>query len=97
MCHPRRARQVSQSTCPFLRRRIDLYDNPQERIEETIGESSIETRGWVLHSIFAELARFQATFKKDPPVPMGSSDPYVPPAAGAESSPVNLPVPPPQD
>ncbi len=78
-------------------RLIDLYDNPQERIEETIGESSIETRGWVLHSIFAELAKFQASFKKDPAVPMGSSDPYVPSAAGAASSPVNLPAPPAQD
>ena len=78
-------------------RLIDLYDNPQERIEETIGESSIETRGWVLHAMFAELAKFQATFKKDPAVPMGSSDPYVPPTAGASRSPVEIPVPPPQD
>ena len=63
-----------------LPRLIDLYDNPQERIEETIGESSIEARGWVLHAMFAELGKFQATFKQDPPVPMGASDPYVPPA-----------------
>ena len=59
-------------------RLIDLYDNPQERIEETIGESSVETRGWVLHAIFAELAKFQATLKKYPPIPMGTSDPYEP-------------------
>ena len=78
-------------------RLIDLYDNPQERIEETIGESSIETRGWMLHVMFAELAKFQATFAKDPPVPMGSSDPYVPSAAGAPSAPINIPVPPPED
>ena len=62
-----------------LPRLIDLYDNPQERIEETIGESSIETRAWVLHAIFAELAKFQASMKLDPAVPMGSSDPYAPP------------------
>ncbi|MGH7198846.1 MAG: arylsulfatase [Candidatus Omnitrophota bacterium] len=62
-----------------LPRLIDLYDNPQERIEETIGESSIETRGWVLHAMFAQLAKFQATLKEDPPVPMGTSDPYRPP------------------
>ena len=68
-------------------RLIDLYDNPQERVEETIGESSIETRGWVLHSMFGELAKFQATFKKDPPVPMGASDPYVPPTAGSQAPP----------
>ncbi|MGH8064156.1 MAG: arylsulfatase [Candidatus Entotheonellia bacterium] len=78
-------------------RLIDLYDNPQERIEETIGETAAVTRGWVLHAMFAQMARFQATFKKDPPVPMGSSDPYVPPTAGVSSSPVNVPIPPPQD
>ena len=61
-----------------LPRLIDLYDNPQERVEETIGESSIETRGWVLHTMFAELAKFQATLKKEPPVPIGASDPYTP-------------------
>ncbi|MGH8614196.1 MAG: arylsulfatase [Gammaproteobacteria bacterium] len=59
-------------------RLIDLYDNPQERIEETIGESSIETRGWVLHAMFAQLAKFKATFAQDPLVPMGTSDPYTP-------------------
>ena len=79
-----------------LPRLIDLYDNPQETVEETIGESSIETRGWVLHTMLAELAKFQATTKKDPPVPMGASDPYVPPAA-APNPPVNVPVPPPPD
>ena len=80
-----------------LPRLIDLYDNPQERIEETIGESSIETRGWVLHAMFAQLAKFKATFAKDPPVPMGSTDPYVPPAAGAANPQVTLPVPQPND
>ncbi|MGH7177837.1 MAG: arylsulfatase [Tepidisphaeraceae bacterium] len=77
-----------------LPRLIDLYDNPQETVEETIGESSIETRGWVLHAMFAQLAKFQATLAKDPPVPMGSSDPYVPPTAGAAGAPVKMPVPP---
>ena len=61
-------------------RLIDLYDNPQERIEETIGESTIEKQGWVMHAMFARLGQFQATMKKDPPVPMGASDPYLPPA-----------------
>ena len=78
-------------------RLIDLYDNPQERIEETIGESSLEKSGWILHNMFAELAKFQATLKKDPPVPMGAADPYVPPTAGAASPPVSMPVPPPED
>lgn len=61
-------------------RLIDLYDNPQERIEETATEeSSIETRGWVLHGMFAEMAKFQATLAQDPPVPPGAADPYLPP------------------
>jgi arylsulfatase len=68
-------------------RLIDLYDNPQERIEETIGESSIETRGWVLHAIFGQIAKFQVSMVKDPPVPMGASDPYVPPTASPSEPP----------
>ena len=59
-------------------RLIDLYDNPQERIEETIGESSIETRGWVLHAMFKQLASVQESLKKFPPIPMGTADPYEP-------------------
>jgi len=80
-----------------LPRLIDLYDNPQERIEETIGESSIETKGWVLHAMFALLAKFKATFATDPPVPMGSTDPYLPRADGAANPQVTLPVPQPND
>jgi arylsulfatase len=72
-------------------RLIDLYDNPQERIEESQGESSIETRGWVAHAMFGELGKFMATLAKDPPVPMGATDPYVPPAKGAMIPPINLP------
>lgn len=59
-------------------RLIELYDNPQERIEETIGESSIETRGWVMHAMFKQLATVQDSLKKFPPVPMGATDPYKP-------------------
>ena len=60
-------------------RLIDLYDNPQERVEETVGETAAVTRGWVLHAMFAQMSKFQATLKSDPPVPMGASDPYGPP------------------
>ena len=59
-------------------RLINLYDNPQERIEETIGESAIVTRGWIAHAMFGELAKFQESLKKYPPIPMGTSDPYTP-------------------
>ena len=78
-------------------RLIDLYDNPQERIEETQGESSIETRGWVMHAMFAELGKFQASFKRDPPVPMGALDPYLPPTTDAPGAPDTVPVPPAND
>ena len=71
-------------------RLIDLYDNPQERPEEAQGESSIETRGWVAHAMFGELGKFKATFVKDPPVPMGSTDPYIP-GKGAPAQPIAMP------
>ena len=60
-------------------RLIDLYDNPQERWEETLGETAAVTRGWVLHAMFAELAKLQDSLKKYPPIPMGTSNPYQPP------------------
>ena len=80
-----------------LPRLIDLYDNPQETVEETVGESSIETRGWVLHAMFAQMAKFQATFAADPAVPMGSTDPYVPSTKGAGTPPITIPTPVPND
>ena len=78
-------------------RLVDLYDNPQENVQETIGESAAVLRGWVAHAMFGELAKFKATLAKDPPVPMGTLDPYVPPTAGAASSPFTMPVPPAED
>ncbi len=78
-------------------RLIDLYDNPQERIEETLGESALVTRGWVSHAMFAQLREFMATFEKDPAVPMGSTDPYMPSTEGTANSPVIIPNSPPQD
>ena len=78
-------------------RLIDLYDNPQETIQETVGESSIVTRGWVLHAIFAQLAKLKATVAKDPLIPVGTVDPYVPPAASASGPPLELPEPPTRD
>jgi arylsulfatase len=77
-------------------RLIDLYDNPQETVEETIGESSVVTRGWVLHAMFAELAKLKATLAKDP-LPMGTLDPYLPPTAGSSNPTLELPVPEQQD
>ena len=59
-------------------RLIDLYDNPQERHEETTGESAVVTHGWIAHAMFAELAKFQDSLKRYPPIPMGTSDPYKP-------------------
>ena len=78
-------------------RLIDLYDNPQETVEETIGGSSVVTRAWVLHAMFAELAKLKATLAKDTLIPMGTPDPYVPPTASGSNQPLELPAPPPQD
>lgn len=72
-------------------RLIDLYDNPQETIEETIADSSVVTRAWVLHAVFAELAKLKATVATDPLIPMGTPDPYVPPAAADPSATFDLP------
>jgi len=35
----------------------------------------VETRGWVLHDILGRMAQFKESMKKDPPVPLGASDP----------------------
>ncbi len=59
-------------------RLIDLYKNPQERTEETIGESAAVTRAWVAHAMFKQLASVQESLKKFPPISMGTADPYVP-------------------
>ena len=65
-------------------RLIDLYDNPQERPEETTGESAIVTHGWIAHAMFANLATFEESLKKYPPIPPGAGDPYTPPATPSE-------------
>ena len=44
-------------------------------------DNAAVTRGWVLHAMFAQLTKFQESLKKYPPIPMGASDPYAPPAA----------------
>jgi arylsulfatase A-like enzyme len=62
-------------------RLIDLYDNPQERPEETRGESAIVTHGWVAHAMFGYLNAFQASLKTYPPIAPGTPDPYAPPTA----------------
>ena len=78
-------------------RLIDLYDNPRENVQETIGETAVVTRGWVLHAIFAQLGKLKATLARDPLIPMGASDPYVPPTAGSPGSTIELPHSPPRD
>jgi arylsulfatase A-like enzyme len=60
-------------------RLIDLYDKPQERPEETTGESAAVTHGWVAHAMFGYLNAFQASLKTYPPIAPGTPDPYAPP------------------
>ena len=56
-------------------------------------ESSVVTRGWVLHAMFAELAKLKATLAKDPLIPMGTLDPYLPPTTRLVKSTLELPYP----
>jgi arylsulfatase len=78
-------------------RLIDLYSNPQETVQETTGQTAVVTRGWILHAIFAELGKLKATLAKDPLIPMGTPDPYVPPTVGGPNPSIEFPVSPPQD
>src|SRR5271163_2113106 len=71
-------RRAAKAAVPRL---IDLYDNPQERPEETTGESAVVTHAWVLHAMFAYLNAFQASLKTYPPIAPGTPDPYAPPRA----------------
>lgn len=73
-------------------RLIDLYSNPQETIQETIGESSLLTRAWVLHAMLREFARLKATVAKDPLIPMGTLDPYVPSTGGEATYTIEVPT-----
>jgi hypothetical protein len=50
-----------------------------------------------LHAIFAELGKLKATLAKDPLIPMGTPDPYVPPTVGGPNPSIEFPVSPPQD
>jgi hypothetical protein len=74
-------------------RLFDLYDNPQETVQETLGESAAVTRAWVMHAMLAELAKMKATLAKDPLIPLGTPDPYTPPKAGGPDSTIDLPTP----
>lgn len=73
-------------------RLIDLYDNPQETIQETVGESSVVTRAWVMHAVMAELGKLKATVAKDPLIPMGMPDPYEPRLAAGSNATIEVPV-----
>ena len=52
--------------------------NPQERADESLNTAF--RHAWVLHAMFKSLAPFQESLAKYPPIPMGASDPYQPPA-----------------
>ena len=58
---------------------FDLYKTPQERPDESLQTGL--SHGWVLHAVFGAITPFQQSLRKYPPIPMGTSDPYQPPAA----------------
>ncbi|MNE78309.1 hypothetical protein D3C80_1747020 [compost metagenome] len=52
----------------------NLYSNPREDNEKR----SIDT--WVIAPVLKVVGQFNASTAKYPPIPMGTPDPYVPPA-----------------
>jgi arylsulfatase len=50
----------------------DLYVDPRER------NSVASMNTWVYHPAFKIVDDFQASLKKEPPIPVGTPDPYVP-------------------
>jgi hypothetical protein len=46
-----------------------------------LSAAAIVTHAWVLHAMFGQLAKFQASLKKYPPIPPGAADPYAPPTS----------------
>lgn len=73
-------------------RLIDLYDNPQETIQETRGESAVVTRAWVMQAVMAELGKLKATVAKDPLITMGTPDPYLRPTVAESKATIEIPV-----
>ncbi|MCY1397450.1 choline-sulfatase [compost metagenome] len=57
-----------------LPRMYNLYSNPREDNEKR----SIDT--WVIAPVLKVIGQFNASTAKYPPIPMGTPDPYVPPA-----------------
>ena len=54
---------------------IDLYDNQQERPEETTGESAAATHAWVAQAMFGYLSAFRASLNTYPPIAPDTPDP----------------------
>jgi len=54
---------------------IDLLTNPKE----DPAHSLTTTHLWVLHGASKMIASHEASFKRSPPIPVGTPDPYVPP------------------
>jgi hypothetical protein len=54
---------------------FNLYTNPQEDEAKTILDS------WVIGPVLKMVGQFEETLKKYPLIPMGTPDPYRPPAS----------------
>jgi len=53
---------------------FDLYTNPQELTDKVIPDS------WIIGPVLKMVGEFEASTKKYPLIPMGTSDPYTPPS-----------------
>ena len=56
---------------------INLHENPRE------DEGKRSFTSWVLGPMLKMVNAFNASLKAHPPIPMGTPDPYRPPAASA--------------
>jgi len=58
---------------------FDLYTNPQEVTDKVVPDS------WVIGPALKMIADFEASVKKHPLIPMGTPDPYTPPASSQKT------------
>jgi arylsulfatase len=52
---------------------FNLLDDPRERHDLSTAEGN-----WALFPLYKLVDEFQASLRKEPPIPVGTPDPYVP-------------------
>lgn len=74
---------LAEAEAPLLAlsvpRVYDLLTNPKELLELNIASTHL----WVMRPISKMISDYQASLKQHPPIPVGTSDPYMPPGQSA--------------